>query len=34
MTFSELEAAKRAFKRLEAAKRRRGYRDVRAGDPA
>ncbi|PPQ33152.1 hypothetical protein CCR94_02635 [Rhodoblastus sphagnicola] len=25
MTFSELDAAKRAFKRLEASKRRRGY---------
>jgi len=34
MTFTELEAARRALKRLEAAKRRRGYRDVRPGGPA
>jgi predicted DNA-binding WGR domain protein len=28
VTFSELDAAKRAFNRLEASKRQRGYRDV------
>ncbi|MBB4200460.1 putative DNA-binding WGR domain protein [Rhodoblastus sphagnicola] len=34
MTFSEPDAAKRAFKRLETAKRRRGYRDVQPNGAA